>query len=200
MLPSTAPYRWCCHWNFDARQVHGGSSEDHTSRQDCAFSRMVQQDHFVSGWSLTVICMRYGLEGKPLAHWQHAIFGNKSRFQRHPVDGRLRVCSLHDERSQECYQAYNIQVDGGLAPVWVAFRSGAKAPPVLPDIHLTSELYSVILQNTLVPFARQHFGDNYCYQDGNATPYRARIVLEFPQQGDVTKMEQPARSPQPHRT
>ena len=50
-------------------------------------------------------------------------------------------------------------------------------------------------KNTLVPFARHYFGDNYRYQDDNATPHRARVVLDFLQQGNVTKMEQPPRSP-----
>ena len=56
-------------------------------------------------------------------------------------------------------------------------------------------LYRGILQNTLVPFARHYFGDNYRYQDDNATPHRAGVVLNFLQQGNVTKMEQPPRSP-----
>ena len=34
MLPSTA-YSGCCYWNFGARQVDGGSSEDHTSSRPC---------------------------------------------------------------------------------------------------------------------------------------------------------------------
>ena len=45
-----------------------------------------------------------------------------------------------------------------------------------------------------VPFARHYFGDNYRYQYYNATPHRAKVVLDFPQQGSVTKMEQPPRS------
>ena len=35
------------------------------------------------------------------------------------------------------------------------------------------------LRNTLVPLARQHFGDNYRYQDDNATPISARVVPDF---------------------
>ena len=46
-----------------------------------------------------------------------------------------------------------------------------------------------------MPFARHYFGDNYRYQDDNATPHRARVVLDFLHQGNVTKMEQPPRSP-----
>ena len=57
---------------------------------------------------------------------------------------------------------------------------------MLPDRYLTSELYRGILRNTLVPFARQHFGDNYRYQDDNATPHCAWVVLDFLQQGNVT--------------
>ena len=49
-----------------------------------------------------------------------------------------------------------------------------------------------ILRNTLVPFAWQHFGDNYRYQDDSATPHRAWVVLDFLQQDNATKMEQPA--------
>ena len=66
---------------------------------------------------------------------------------------------------------------------------------MIPDGYLTGVLYRGILQNTLVPFARHYFGDNYRYQDDNATPHRARVVLDFLQQGNVTKMEQPPGSP-----
>ena len=66
---------------------------------------------------------------------------------------------------------------------------------MLPDGYLTGVLYRGILQNTLVPFARHYFGDNYRYQDDKATPHCARVVLDFLQQGNVTKMEQPPRSP-----
>ena len=48
--------------------------------------------------------------------------------------------------------------------------------------------------NTLVPFARKHFEDNYRYQDDNATSHCAWVVHDFIQQGNVSKMVQPARS------
>ena len=79
--------------------------------------------------------------------------------------------------------------------IWGAFHSGAKSTLVLPEWYLTGELYRSILWNTLVPFARRHLGNNYCYQDDNATPHHARVVLDFLKQGNVTKMEQLARSP-----
>ena len=45
-----------------------------------------------------------------------------------------------------------------------------------------------------MPFARQLFGNNYCYQDDNTTRHRARVVLDLIQQGNITEMEWPARS------
>ena len=92
-------------------------------------------------------------------------------------------------------QAHRVQAGGGSVHVWGTFHNSAKSPLVLPDGYLTGVLYRGILQSTLVPFARHYFGDNYRYQDDNATPHRARVVLDFLQQGNVTKMEQPPRSP-----
>ena len=128
-------------------------------------------------------------------HWQHVIFGDESRFQLYPVDGRLRVRRLPGERFWPGCQAHRVQAGVGSVHVWGAFHNSAKSPRVLPDGYLTDVPYRGILQNTLVPFARHYFGDNYRYQDENATPHRARVVLNFLQQGNVTKMEQPPRSP-----
>ena len=112
-----------------------------------------------------------------------------------PVDGKLRECRLPGEHFQQRCQAYRVHTGGGLVHIWGACHSGAESPVVLPDIYLTSELYRGILWNTLVPFARQHFGDNYQYQDDNASPHHAQVVLDFLQQANVTMMEQPARYP-----
>ena len=89
----------------------------------------------------------------------------QSRFQLYLVHGRLRVCHLTGEHFQQKRQAYRAQAGGGWEHVWGAFHSGTKSPPVLPDRYLTSKLYEGILRNTLVPFARQNFGDNYRYQE-----------------------------------
>ena len=36
-----------------------------------------------------------------MAHWQHVIFDDESRFELYPVDGRLNVCCLPGERFQQ---------------------------------------------------------------------------------------------------
>ena len=130
-----------------------------------------------------------------MVHSQHVIFEDESRFQLYPVDGRLRLHSSPGEHFQQRCQAYRVQAGGVSVNVWKAFHSGAKSPLVLPDRYLTSELCRGIFRNTLVPFVSQHFGDNYCCHDDNATPHYTRIALDFLKQSDVTKMEQPAWSP-----
>ena len=99
------------------------------------------------------------------------------------------------ERFQQRWQSWRFQAGGGSLHVWGAFQGGVKSPLVLPDRYLTSELRKDILQNAFVPFARQHFGDNYRCQDDNATSHCTHVVCDFLQEGDVTKMETPARSP-----
>ena len=98
------------------------------------------------------------------------------------------------ERFQQRCQAYMVQAGGGSVHIRGAFHSGAQLPLMLSDIYLTAVLYRGILRNSLVSFAKQHFGDNYRYQDDNTTPHHARVVFDFFQQGNATKMKQPARS------
>ena len=71
-------------------------------------------------WNLTV------------AHWQHVIFGDESRFQRYLVDGRLRVHRLPGERFRPGCQAHRVQAVGGSVHVWGAFHNSAKSPLVIP--------------------------------------------------------------------
>ena len=129
-----------------------------------------------------------------MAHWQHVIFGDGSRFQLYPVDAKLRVRQLPSERFQQRCQAYGVQAGGGSVHVRGAFHSVAKSPLELPYRYLTSELYRGILRNNLVWFARQCFKDNYRYQDGNATTVLGK-VLDFVHQGNVSKMVQSSRLP-----
>ena len=68
-----------------------------------------------------------------VAHWQHVIFGDESRFQLYPVDGRLRVRRLPGECFWPGCQAHRVQAGGGLVHVWGAFHNSAKSPLVLPD-------------------------------------------------------------------
>ena len=84
-----------------------------------------------------------------VAHWQHVIFGDESRCQLYPVDGRLKVRRLPGERFRPGFPVRRVQDGGGSVHVWGAFHNSAKSPLVLPDGYLTGVLYSGILQNII---------------------------------------------------
>ena len=118
----------------------------------------------------------------------HVIWGDESRFQLYPVDGHMRVRRLPGEHLQQDCQAARVQAGGGSVHVCGAFHRGAKSPLVLLDRNVNDVVYRGILRDTLVPFARQRFGDNFRYQDDNAPLHRSRVVSDYLWQEDIIKM------------
>ena len=112
-----------------------------------------------------------------LAHWQHVIFGDESRFQHYPVDGRLMVHRFPGDSFQQRCQAYRVQAGGGLVHVWGAFHSGAKSPLVLPGRYLTGELYSdILLVFFFLPKCRKNHGRDV---DLHYVQYRQTTAAQY---------------------
>ena len=110
-----------------------------------------------------------------VAHWQHVIFGDESRFQLYPVDGRLRVRRLPGEHFRPGCQAHRVQAGGGSVHVWGAFHNSAKSPLVLPDIFAMnraeqSALWTIRLR-ILMSFGRP------CWINGRRSLYNAFSAL-----------------------
>ena len=59
-----------------------------------------------------------------------------------------------------------------------AFHGGVTLPFVLL-VRNVDGVYRDILRDTLVPFARQHFGDDFRYKEDNATPHRSSVVTDY---------------------
>ena len=136
-----------------------------------------------------------------MAHWQHVIFGDESRFKLYLVDGRLRVCRLPGERFQQRCQAQRVQAGGASVHIWGAFHSGTKSPHVLPKWYLISDL--ALQWHCAKHLPNSIWGrDNYRYQNSNATPHHARVVLDFLLAGQCHHDEAASKIArlQPHRT
>ena len=94
-----------------------------------------------------------------VAAWSHVIWGDEWRFQLYPVYGHMRVRRLPGERFQQGCQGPSWR---GFCPCLGAFHSGAKSPLVFLDRNVNGVVYRDIVWVNMVPFARQHFGDNFC--------------------------------------
>lgn len=130
-----------------------------------------------------------------VAHWGHVIFADESRFMLYRKDGRMRVRRMRGEALREADMGEAVAYGGGSVHVWGAICSHGKSPLVVLDRNVNAVVYRDILANSLLPYARGLFGDNFRYQDDNARPHRARLVEVYCAQQRVVGMEQPARSP-----
>jgi len=130
-----------------------------------------------------------------VAHWNHVIFGDESRFPLYPVDGRLRVRRLAGEELLDENLQANVQGRGGSVHVWGAFCSSSVSRLLPLDQNVTGVVYQGILENQLLPYARGIFQNNYRFQNDNAPAHTARIVQQFIEQQGILVMEQPPLSP-----
>ena len=118
-------------------------------------------------------------------HWRHVLLGDDSRFLLHRVDGRVRVRRFQGETLHEDCIGYTRAGGGGSLNVCGACHVSGKSQLVILDRNVTEASYLNILRKNLLPWARQTFSDNFCYQDDNIPAYRAWIVRDFMEQQGV---------------
>ena len=88
-----------------------------------------------------------------------------------------------------------MQAGGGGLTVWASFHAGGKPDLVFLEETINQHRYRDILQQTLIPFARATFRDNFVFQDDNARPHRAHMIQDIIQANSIEHMEWPALSP-----
>lgn len=128
-------------------------------------------------------------------HWRHVVFADESRYVLHPVDGRMRVRRLAGERLNDDCIAGTVAQGGGSVHVWAAFHAGGKSDLVVLNRNVNAVRYVNTLRQSLLPWARAYFRDNFRLQHDNAPAHRARLVENFLQQEQVQLMYQPPYSP-----
>ena len=134
-------------------------------------------------------------ENLALPHWRHVIFADESRFLLYPKDGRLRVRRLQGEVLNKDCIAEAVAYGGGSVHIWGAFCYAGTAPLVVLDRNVNGQVYRDILRNTLVPYARGVYGQNFRYQDDDARPHQVQVVTDYLNREGILSMEQPPKSP-----
>ena len=117
--------------------------------------------------------------------WSDVIWGDELCFQLYPVDGRMRVHWLLGERFQQDCQATRVEPGWGSFHVW-GHSTGVSNHPLCSAI------------GTSMPWCiRTSCGtpDNFSYQDDTVMSRHSMLVTDYLQQKDITKMDQPAQSP-----
>ena len=80
--------------------------------------------------------------------------------------------------------------------VWGGIFAVGKTTLIFIDGNLTAQRYrDEVLQSVVLPYLRGNLGPNAIFQDDNARPHRARIVIECLQDEGVERMKWPANSP-----
>ena len=195
------PPEACCHWNFGAGQVHGGSSEHHTSLRPC----------FVQDGRTGSLHKCSGLDG-PFEEFVRNGAGRKtinnrllSRSYRAYRPTRKPLLTVNHRRLRlEWAQRWQNLTRTHWQHVILGDDYRFQLHPVdgrlrvrrLPGEHFQQrcQAYRVQAGGGSRAF---HSGAKspLVLQDDNATLDHAQVINDFLQQGNVTKMEQPARSP-----
>ena len=92
-----------------------------------------------------------------------------------------------ENASTKDLQAVRVQLRGGSVHVMGTLHSGAKNISCAPGEDFNSVVYRDILRDTLVPFSRQIFGDNFRYQVDNDMLHPSRVVTQYLQKRDIDK-------------
>jgi hypothetical protein len=79
--------------------------------------------------------------------------------------------------------------------IWGAIHYYGKSQLVFIEGALNQDGYMDIIQNTLLPFARATFQDNFVLIQDNATPHRARRTMQLLDEEEVHVMDWPPVSP-----
>ena len=110
-------------------------------------------------------------------HWNHVVYSDEAIFEVYRHDGRIRVRRRVEELYHETCRLPRVQAGGGGITVWGAVHAYGKSDLIILDDNLDQHKYRRILEQTMLPFARATFLDNFEYQDANAPAHRARTEL-----------------------
>ena len=129
------------------------------------------------------------------AQWSDVIFTDESRFNLSSHDGRIRVWRRQGERYTDATVQEHDRYGGGSVMVWGGINHHQRTPLYRVDGNLTGIRYRDEILRPLVIPALQAVGPNAVLMDDNAPCHRARIVNNFIQANNVTRMVWPAVSP-----
>lgn len=128
--------------------------------------------------------------------WSKVMFSDESKFMLYKHDGRHRVYRRPGERFKQACIEEKVAYVGGSVLVWAGISSESRTELVIIENgSLTSVRYvEEILNDHVGPFM-VNLGEDAIFMHDNARPHTGRIVNDYLQEMNITRMEWPARSP-----
>lgn len=126
------------------------------------------------------------------AIWAKTIFSDEKKFN---LDGPdCLQYYWHDLRTEK--QTYKTrQSGGGSVMIWAAFCLHGKSELVFIEGTQDSVKYCETLETYLLPFANLHYGDDYIFQQDNASIHSSVYTKEVLMEHKIDVMDWPAKSP-----
>jgi len=124
--------------------------------------------------------------------WRTVVWSDEKKFNLDGPDGvQYYWADLRNEREIFSKNA----MGGGSVMVWDGFSWDGTTDIVFIDGRLNSAGYREVLENHLLPKATEIAGQNWIFQQDNASIHTARAILEWFRTDGINPMKWPARSP-----
>ena len=131
-----------------------------------------------------------------LNNWEKVIFSDESRFLSHRSDGRVYVRRMAGEEFVDDYVQSTVKHGGGGIMVWGCITAHGVDFLTKVEGRLNGSAYIDLLGNNLIPSSHFHcMGDDWIFQQDNATCHMARQVKDWFDNEHIQVMFWLAQSP-----
>lgn len=128
--------------------------------------------------------------------WSKVLFSDESKFNRICSDGISYVRRRVGEDLDPKCTSKTLKHGGGNVMVWGCFSINGVGPLRPINGIMDRFLYKDILEETMLPYAHECFGENnFIFQQDNDPKHTAKVVKEFFEEKKITLLPWPSQSP-----
>jgi transposase len=124
--------------------------------------------------------------------WSQVIFSDEKKFNLDGPDG-WQYYWHHLQHEEQLFSRR--QNGGGSVMVWGAFSAKGRSELCILEGNQNSYAYTVTLSDYLLPFAHADHGNEYIFQQDNASIHSSRETKEWLDEQEIVCLPWPARSP-----
>lgn len=126
--------------------------------------------------------------------WNRVIFSDEKTFQSY-YDGRMRVYRPQNMRHNEKY-THKIKKSGHFSiNVWACISYNGRGAICRLQNRLNGDAYINILENILVPYARNNYQNNFIFQQDNCRAHTCIATRNWFEENHIEVLPWPANSP-----